>query len=45
MIIKQLAGLSAVQLATVLAYEQTHRSRKTICNRIAVLPGCDSILT
>ena len=36
-IIKQLAGLSAVQLTTVLAYEQSHRNRKTICNRIAAL--------
>jgi hypothetical protein len=36
-IIKQLAGLSAVQLTAVLAYEQSHRNRKRICNRIAAL--------
>jgi hypothetical protein len=36
-IIKQLSGLSAVQLTTVLAHEQSHRNRKTICNRITVL--------
>jgi hypothetical protein len=36
-IIKQLAGLSAVELTAVLAHEQSHRNRKTICNRIAAL--------
>ena len=34
-IIKQLAGLSASQLTAVLGYEQSHRNRKTICDRIA----------
>jgi len=34
---KRLAGLSAAQLAQVLAYEQSHRNRKTVCERIAAL--------
>ncbi len=34
---KLLSGLSAAQLATVLAYEQGHRNRKTVCERIASL--------
>jgi hypothetical protein len=41
-IVKQLAGLSAVQLTAVLAYEQSHRNRKTICNRIAALQSSRS---
>jgi hypothetical protein len=36
-ITKQLSGLSAVQLSTLLAYEQSHRNRKTICDRIVAL--------
>jgi len=36
-ITKRLPGLSAAQLAQVLAYEQGHRNRKTICERIVAL--------
>jgi hypothetical protein len=36
-IAKRLSGLSQAQLAKVLAYEQSHRNRKTILARIAAL--------
>ena len=36
-ITKSLSGLSDAQLAQVLAYEQSHRNRKTVCERIAAL--------
>jgi len=36
-ITKQLPGLSAPQLAQVFAHEQSHRNRKTICERIVAL--------
>ncbi len=36
-ITKRLSGLSAVQLSKLLAYEQSHRNRKTICERITAL--------
>jgi hypothetical protein len=36
-ITKRLSGLSTAQLATVLAYEQTHRNRKTVCDRVTAL--------
>ena len=36
-ITKRLPGLSRAQLSKLLAYEQTHRNRKTICDRIASL--------
>ena len=37
MVSKRLAGLSAAQLARILAYEQSHRNRKTVCERITAL--------
>ena len=36
-IVKRLSGLSAGQLSIVLAYEQSHRNRKTILARIGAL--------
>jgi hypothetical protein len=36
-ITKRLSGLSGAQLSKLLAYEQSHRNRKTICERIAAL--------
>jgi hypothetical protein len=36
-ITKRLSGLSGVQLSKLLAYEQSHRNRKTICERITAL--------
>jgi hypothetical protein len=36
-ITNRLSGLSKAQLSNVLAYEQSHRNRKTICDRIAAL--------
>ena len=36
-ITKQLSGLSAAHLSTLLAYKQSDRNRKTICERIAAL--------
>lgn len=34
---KRLAGLTAAELGKVLAYEQRHRNRKTVCERIIAL--------
>ena len=36
-ITKRLSGLSKAQLSNLLAYEQSHRNRKTICDSIAAL--------
>ena len=41
-IAKRLSGLSAAQLSIVLAYEQSHRNRKTILARIAALQSADA---
>ena len=36
-LVKLLSGLSAAERSTLLAYEQAHRNRKTICQRITAL--------